>query len=962
MPNYANTVAQIRSLLSRATMTLDDRLEALAREYANACAAANDRLTRCHEFLNKGLRCEAVNHAKTSPDLLDTLTVLEFPERNQWDEVTAAYKLPVAARANPHAAAALNQAFADQAPLASLQSRLRRLALEQGPVGERLTILHELMRLDPQNPVWSESIGDFESVRLKELERAVSEACRKSDVAVLHELDRELSAGWTVHVPPAVLREKIRAALQQVAAVQRRNELAVLAREAVDAFRSRQVAQIDETLSRWDVLVQAADGIIPRATAAKMQPILAWRDKQRKQQAEENAFQAALADLQSALDRESAPTVLRLKLSQIEKLNRPVPLPLRRRCEAAIWTFDEARTRNLRRLAMAGAAAGVFVFVLICWHVASQRWEQAFHEKIETFAYHLRQGEIAEADLFYQSLVNTESSEALQRQEVVKHKLHLDALKQAEAERLSKFAQLLSEIENDRTTAETAASAVAARKLAKTHGERAAVDRASTARQDRLHAEQQRRDRAYEDEYRRVGKLLKDAEKEGEGAAFEAKLREVEDGVARLSSLAGNLSPAVVPTHPAFLKQADALRKKAERLAQTDARFAQMAQAFEAKDFDLDSYCRALEALAATTANEQLSRDLKQASQFQAYWKSIHDWNRTLAMKIPPSRPGFTAFLDMPARHPERNRIEDEYRFRYFDEKALFGQISETLHDPLFCDLCKVKRHEDAEAAPKKEFYTSNHLWNEDVVDNAKLDALPKLAQVRLIQDYGYDPARGTTDNKKTLVFTDSRVSAKQSQVADAAIKMLDSADSLAPEEAVLKVAKLVQDANEIDAIAQLQVLKKIVGSACSASSSLRIAFGEHTKVFDSLTADLAVPWMDPEDARARSMLPKAKEDSKRLPSITSVQARLRAVFEAHDRELAKTAALPVGFLVRSGRELQVQPRPRLRGEYQLAVVQKQTDGTVEWVEIGDLRERASIDPTLTGIPQGSLVFARVKR
>src|SRR5687767_9124990 len=112
MPNYAHMVAQIRSVLSSGNLTRDARLEALASEYATACRSASQRLTRCQEFLNKGLRCEALHHAQTSPDLLDTLTQLEFPERDHWEDVTTAYGMPSAPRPSVQAASALNQAFA----------------------------------------------------------------------------------------------------------------------------------------------------------------------------------------------------------------------------------------------------------------------------------------------------------------------------------------------------------------------------------------------------------------------------------------------------------------------------------------------------------------------------------------------------------------------------------------------------------------------------------------------------------------------------------------------------------------------------------------------------------------------------------------------------------------------------------------------------------------------------------
>ena len=293
MPNNADTVAQIRSLLSGTDLRRTPRMETLARDYAGACQAVSDRLNRCLDFLNRGLRGEAVHHARTSPDLFDSLGQLEFIDRDQWDAITVGYGLPNATRPNPNAAIALNRAFAEHAPLQPLLARSRRLALEQAPVGERLQVLQELMSRDASNPLWSDSIGDFERARCQELERDVADARRRGDSAALVELQRELTSGWTVHKPSPALLAQVQTSLRSMTLVQQITQLERLANQIVAAYSARQPDQVMELLSQWDEHAARLQGDLPRNLKNRVAPMLAWRQKELSRQAEDQAFQGS---------------------------------------------------------------------------------------------------------------------------------------------------------------------------------------------------------------------------------------------------------------------------------------------------------------------------------------------------------------------------------------------------------------------------------------------------------------------------------------------------------------------------------------------------------------------------------------------------------------------------------------------------------------------------------------------
>src|SRR6516225_2446967 len=100
MINYQEVVDELRSFLDAKDQTYSDQLKATAAQYAEACQQVNQRLRRCEEFLNKGLRSEAIHLAQTDPALLDLVAILDFPGRASWEEAAALYGLATPPRLN----------------------------------------------------------------------------------------------------------------------------------------------------------------------------------------------------------------------------------------------------------------------------------------------------------------------------------------------------------------------------------------------------------------------------------------------------------------------------------------------------------------------------------------------------------------------------------------------------------------------------------------------------------------------------------------------------------------------------------------------------------------------------------------------------------------------------------------------------------------------------------------------
>ena len=95
MNEYQQIVDDIQTLLVSEQEIAVTEFTVLHDQYTEALKGVNRRLRDCDELLKKGHRSEAIQQCETEPNLLDTVTVLDFPEKEAWDQFTKRFNLPV---------------------------------------------------------------------------------------------------------------------------------------------------------------------------------------------------------------------------------------------------------------------------------------------------------------------------------------------------------------------------------------------------------------------------------------------------------------------------------------------------------------------------------------------------------------------------------------------------------------------------------------------------------------------------------------------------------------------------------------------------------------------------------------------------------------------------------------------------------------------------------------------------
>ena len=137
-------IAEIQELLESVRVTLAssmnpdrEQLDRFHNELDAEIRSANKRLRECDTLLADGHRSEAIQLAEQEPNLLELVSILDFPELPEWNDFVAELGLTVTPELQIDIATDLNGAYADDEPLERLMRRFRVHSLARAPLRSR---------------------------------------------------------------------------------------------------------------------------------------------------------------------------------------------------------------------------------------------------------------------------------------------------------------------------------------------------------------------------------------------------------------------------------------------------------------------------------------------------------------------------------------------------------------------------------------------------------------------------------------------------------------------------------------------------------------------------------------------------------------------------------------------------------------------------------------------------------
>jgi hypothetical protein len=972
MADYHQIVEQIRMAVYSGDSGVNGRLAGLASAYADACAEAGQRLSRCHRLLQQGLRTEAIQLAESEPKLLDLLAVLDFPERPEWDDLVQMRGLAPAPRIPLEPARLLNEAYAEEDPLQELLRRHRRLALQRAPLRLRIAVLRRLATQDPGIPIWAEDLRAFEQVRMLEIQDEATEALRRHDPEWIGRLLGEVEQSGWIEAPPETLVQSLRKLGAQVNGDRARGALEDVAGRLDEALNSRDPVRGRLARREWTRLAETAALAHDDPIADRARPALDWLDDEDIRDRENREHAEAIAGLVRALDYPGtiAPAALEGLAHAVQGRGDGLPEGLRHRYITRLRAAEAAQTRR-RRLIATGSAAGVILAgTLIYLAVHAQARSREAEQAAVSVSDLLELGEVEQAIALVKKLEAADPA-LFEYPALVEVRQRVEVAQSKESERALQFDQAMREAQAAPVTAKPPTALETARSLARLDTEKAQLDELIRRRVAALQAQEGQREKELTPRLDEVANAVDQIEAQlnakGQDRPPEAALLgSIADSQRALSELASDVAAAGAGAQDRARGLADRLesiRSRTERRGQQgrleEAITAAVAYSPDERGFTGSAgLASALQAFSKAFPDSPRSRGFGSTLRDQPVWDAIAEWDRITAgwrdgrAAVAPQEASVRAeqcrqFL---VQHPASPDVERATSYRHAMEamsrrsaegEGALGKLQKLMTDLLVDNLWMVTIRAPASDGPRSYYVTEQPARNARSL-RYLVGFDGKERSLTVIADWV----------QKIDVSPQTKIAQKYKPV------LLQDPSQIDWEVAVLDLIDQVRTQPGMDPVLRVALLRKVLELGLEGSEPLQGALGGLRNEVDQADVDVNVPWMDPESREADKARPKAAVFVRNLPDLTALRkdvlarrSKVQRLTAGHPKAVGWMAREPEGWLVRTGA---VIPQ---KGTLQVATVGD--DGHGVWTRIGVIdqgrpRLTNSDDPTLA---EGRPVF-----
>lgn len=370
-------ISEIHELLESVRVTLAssmnpdrEELDRLHSELDSEIRLANKRLRECDALLADGHRSEAIQLAEQEPNLLEVVSILDFPELPEWNDFVAELGLTVTPELQIDIATDLNGAYSDDAPLERLLRKFRVLSLGRAPLRTRIDLLRQIAKRDAGTAYWQDDLKAYEQVRIRQLADEARDAVANRDLEAVRRLSEEVhKKPWTVKPDRRIVErlDKVMREVREMDAVRALNALT----DKMKAAKRAGDGQLVKTLAeKWDAQAAKCNNSSEafREAQAAAEPCFDWLDKLGEQEEQERRFNTEVKKLQKIL-RSPASTMHDIyrqydRVADMEGFE--IPDAVQNKYEQRIVQFEKEQQKK-KIMTIVGVSIGVIVVLAVAY-------------------------------------------------------------------------------------------------------------------------------------------------------------------------------------------------------------------------------------------------------------------------------------------------------------------------------------------------------------------------------------------------------------------------------------------------------------------------------------------------------------------------------------------------------------------------------------------------------------------
>jgi hypothetical protein len=845
MQTYQYFIDDIQSAVYSPETADPDFLRDAAAQYAEACALANERLRQVGKLLRRGLRSEALQLTEEEPNLLDFVAMLDFPEAPAWQELLKHWGMATPPPLLIDLASEINQAYADQQPVASLLKQYRLFALARAPLSARIRTLRRIRKADGTNVAWEEDLRSLESARLKQMEREAEGFFRREELNSLGAIRGELEADEWMQEKPRLLIQNINRMYKNLAARMARIQLEQTERDLNAAHMAFDVEAGLKARQLWTEAAHVAELKPDEELSERAAPALDWLGEEENRQAEQNKRRHAITALEEALENDANAAELSRLFETAKIFDEPLTPALQHRTEQRLAAHALSAKRRYRIV-----LALIVSFVLVTGlSIAYVMFQQANRSKeaniVAQLSSMIDDGRLEDAQKYYDQVTETTSGMA-SSPDVQAQKMRLSDALTSEASRRADFESAASRAEQSPPSNPDRTALAKARELARTSPEKRrveAVESAIAAEESRVEQEQ---NSAISQGLARFRDRLREIESSsGDDSQLTLKL---------LNNLNQDIEVATTSSphaNPAVIAQLKPLTTRIDSLKQSlalDTERLKAKQLLTQSIGDSAAYRSAIEAYATEFPQSLIGTRVDALNKEAPLWEGLVAWDEFLAstfqemdkMTAQQARDALASGEKLEVKHGDIP-LAEYFRSRkaYLQSVAsrepanaspLIQELRKLMRDPLVGNLWMVQTDDGIRYYCRKKPTKSNGE-----------------VQFEYVAGFDLTEKRGTVAEEKTT-YVDR---APQSKLASQVLEYLNQIPNRGWESSFARMLQNASADEHLEPILKVALLQRFLNTSIDGSTILKDSFSQYQQELEGGNIDLSVKWMDPWDKTA---------------------------------------------------------------------------------------------------------------
>ncbi|MDA7858687.1 hypothetical protein N9B05_02610 [Mariniblastus sp.] len=434
---YSKLTREIRDSIGNSQLPSEFLVD-LAADFGEAVETVNQRLTDVVKILSDGYRDEAIDLAEQAPPLLDLVGQLDFPERDQWNELLDQSDLERSPDLELDSAEQLEMAYDERSALEPLLKKHRLLALAQAPLSARILILRKLCKKDPTNPIWIDDSRMLQQARLSQIKTEFQIAKTKKDTGKLSALTQELSQPWDVPIPKQ-LQGDVAGVSSNLAKKEAKVKLNEIASQLNNCLVEYDAETGKELRKHWNELNRIAE-LTPDDEVYRLacEP-LAWLKEVDEESSQDKKFHSAVSTLEKSVDQQYPIDRLDKAIYAAQKFERELPETLVHRVNSYRDGLESNRRRKNWLIIVGSLAALIICVVAISVFINQRSKQNAIVDAQQQMKNLLDENAFQSGEQFFDGLAEFIRKDA----EVIRLNNQLLTAKENEISRSAKFFELI---------------------------------------------------------------------------------------------------------------------------------------------------------------------------------------------------------------------------------------------------------------------------------------------------------------------------------------------------------------------------------------------------------------------------------------------------------------------------------------------------------------------------------------